>query len=53
MKTKQTPKFDLYGTLCKRPDRTTRKRQKTPQQSYFDAVRIVELQRLSGDTDTF
>jgi len=46
-------KFALYDVFSSRPKRSTPKAKKCPVKAYFEAVRIVELTALSGDTELF
>jgi len=53
MKRNKQPKFALYDVFVSRPKRSTPKAKKCTVKAYFEAVRIVELARLSGDEEKF
>ena len=53
MKRNKQPKSAPYDVFSSRPKRSTPKAKKCPVKAYFEAVRIVELMALSGDTETF
>ena len=53
MNKRKQPKFALYDVFISRPKRSTPKAKKCHVKAYFEAVRIVELMALSGDTETF
>ena len=53
MNKRKQPKFALYDVFVNMPKRSTPKAKKCPVKAYFEAVRIVELMALSGDTETF
>ena len=53
MNKRKQPKFALYDVFSSRPKRSTPKVKKCPVKAYFEAVRIVELTALTGDTELF
>lgn len=53
MNKRKQPKCALYDVFSSRPKRSTPKAKKCPAKAYFEAVRIVELTALSGDTELF
>lgn len=50
---KQRPKFSPFDTLKPKAIRTPDKKKICPKKAYFEAVRIVELQALSGNDEKF
>ncbi|MGI9159748.1 MAG: hypothetical protein ACR2K1_08350 [Saprospiraceae bacterium] len=50
---KQRPKFSPFGDIKPKTVRTPDKQKICPKKAYFEAVRIVELQALSGDDKKF
>jgi len=50
---KRKPKFAPYDVFNSRPKHSTPNAKKCPVKAYHEAVRIVELMALSGDTETF
>jgi hypothetical protein len=50
---KQHPKFSPFDTLKPKAVRTPDKQKKRPQTAYLEAVRIVQLNTLSGDDEKF
>lgn len=53
MNKRKQPKSALYDVFISRPKRSTPKANKCYVKAYHEAVRIVELMALSGDTETF